>query len=454
MKKRFALNYLMQQMWAVDQSLLTVMADIASRNGDIDLDEFKLLNPQALEGKSGRTLTPRMELREGGIALIHVTGVISRYASLFDDICGGISTEALAKDFNAALDDPAIRGIVMNFDGPGGDANGIHEMAEMVYNARGVKPITGYVGGQCASALYWIASACDSVVIDATARLGSIGVVMCLERTKPAADAADQTERLEVVSSQSPNKRLDPFSKEGQAACQAQVDQLADIFIDRVARNMAVDRDTVINDFGRGGVLIGQSAVDIGMANRLGSLESVIDELKGGKTTMTQSKTGATGGNQTIALALPAVGALNAADVVAAITAQRPDVLTAIKGEPLPSALSAAESIAKQCADAGMPELAASLLKDGMTQAAAEKQITTAKALKDTLSAAGLSGSFSALSAHLSDPVKLVGQAIHEAKASMDESSDQSRQIVEGQGEKTQLSASDIYKNRRKGTAK
>jgi ClpP class serine protease len=450
MKKQFALNYLMSQMWALDQSLLSMMAEIADRGADsFDLNDLKVLAPQAVEGKSGRALTPRMELREGGVAVIHVTGVISRYASMFDDICGGISTQALAKDFCQARDDPAVRGIVLNFDSPGGDANGIHELAEMVFNARGTKPIVGYVGGTGASAIYWIASACDELVIDATACLGSIGVVMSLERTKPKPDDENQKEQLTIVSSQSPNKWLNPWSKDGKAKNQEMADQLADIFIDRVARNMDVTRETVLEDFGQGGVLIGQSAIDKGMASRLGSLEGVIAELKQGKTMTQKSKTKAEQNDETIALVLPTAKALDASAVVAALTEQRPDVMEAIQGKPPVMALSAAADIAKACADAGIPALSADLLKDGITKAQADAKIQAAGSLKDTLAAAGLSGSFNALVANLDDPIKLVGQAIHEAKASGDESGDGSRHIVEGGEKQANISAKSIYDKRK-----
>ncbi len=451
MKKQFALNYLMSRMWALDQSLLTLMGDIANRQFSADeLGDVFDQQPEALEGKSGRALTPSMELREGGVAVIHVSGVISRYSSLFHAICGGTSTQMLAKDFTQALDDPAVRGIVLNIDSPGGDANGIHELAEMIYQGRGKKPVIAYVGGDGASAAYWVATAADEVVIDATARLGSIGVVMTIKRTKDSEDV----ETLEIVSSQSPNKRLDPGSKEGREAYQSRLDELADVFIDRVARNMAVERDTVLKEFGRGGILIGQNAVDKGMATRLGSLEGVIAELKGGKKPMSkESKNNASGGDDQVTLTLPGTEQMSAADVVSALTEQRPDVLEAIQGKPPESALSAAGVIAKACADAGIPALSASLLKDGITKAQAEAQIKAASSLKDTLSAAGLSGSFEALVAHLDDPIKLVGQAIHETKAASDESGDGSRHVVDGAGDKpAALSAKDIYAKRQGNT--
>lgn len=448
MKKQFAVNYLMSQMWAVDQSLLSTMGDIASRQFSIkELDSALESTPEALEGKTGTKMTKTMERRENGVALIHVNGVISRYSSVFHSICGGTSTQMLARDFTLALNDPSIRGIVLNIDSPGGDANGIHELAEMIYQARGKKPIKSYVGGSGASAAYWIATAADEVVIDATAQLGSIGVVMSLRRRKDS----DDIETLEIVSSQSPDKRLDPSSEKGRESYQARLDELADVFIDRVARNMAVDRDTVMRDFGRGGVLIGKSAVNKGMATRLGSLESVIGEMSKGNNLMSvKGKTRAeskVSDDEQGTFALPAAEEMSADELIAAIGAQRPDVIESLTPSPM-SAISAAAEIAKACADAGVPALSASLLREGVTKADAESQLKIASELKDILSAAGLSGSFDSLVAHINEPVKLVGQAIHEAKAAGDEAGDGSRHIVDSGEKNTSVSARDIYAKR------
>lgn len=446
MKHKFALNYLMSQPWALDQGLLSLMSDIANRDaGTLTLEDFA---PDALAGKVGKTLTRSMEKREGGVALIHVNGVISRYANLFTNICGGTTTQLLATDFTTALNDPGIKAIVLDVDSPGGEAKGIHEFAEMVYQARGKKPITAYVGGAACSAAYWIASACDEIVIDATGSAGSIGTVLEMRRRKPRED--DEFETIEIVSSQSPNKRQDPGTESGRAAYQAHLDNLAEVFVQRVARNMAVSRDTVINEFGGGGILIGQAAVDKGMAHRLGSLEGVIAELKKGNTMTTQKKPAASASESgdTVSFSLPSADDMTTDALIGALTEHRPDVVAALKPAAPDMATAHATDLVQQCAAAGLPALSATLLKDGVTKADAEATIAKATGLKDTLAAAGLSGSFDALVGCIDDPVSLVGKAIHEAKAASDESGDLTRVITDKEKKTASLNAKDIYANR------
>jgi hypothetical protein len=85
--------------------------------------------------------------------------------------------------------------------------------------------------------------------------------------------------KIEIVSSQSPKKRPDPATEEGRAQVQEMLDDLAAVFIEDVARFRAVSEETVLSDFGRGGVLVGARAVTAGLADGLGSFEGVLAEL-------------------------------------------------------------------------------------------------------------------------------------------------------------------------------
>lgn len=249
--------------WAISPAWLSQVLAIANREG---------AGPEAVAKELGRPLdnTRAVEMR-GNIAVIPVTGPIFRRANMLTEVSGATSIAILAQDFNAALANDDVDGIVLEIDSPGGEVSGVSEFAEMIYAARGAKPCVAYVGGDGCSAAYWIASACDHVVISDTAIVGSIGVVRAIPdpRAKTARD-------IEIVSSQSPNKRPNVRTEEGRAVFQAEVDALADVFVERVARNRGVSVDTVLEEFGQGGCFVGARAVAAGMADAVGSLENVI----------------------------------------------------------------------------------------------------------------------------------------------------------------------------------
>lgn len=252
--------------WLMLPDALDSLMAIADRQGD----------PEALEARLGRPLeNTRVVSMRDGIAIIPVTGPIMRYANMFTRISGATSTQELATDLQAALDNPQVKGIILNVDSPGGEANGINELGDMVYAARGKKPIKAYGGGTVASASYWIGSSADELIIDDTALLGSIGVVVEVALR----EAREGEKRYTITSSNAPNKRPDLETEEGRAELSKTIDALGEVFVAKVARNLGVNPDQVPAMGDHGGLKVGVAAVASGLAHRLGSLESLITEM-------------------------------------------------------------------------------------------------------------------------------------------------------------------------------
>lgn len=252
--------------WLITESALDQLMAIADRMGD----------PEALETRLGRPLdNSQSAVVRDGVAIIPVTGPIFRYANMFTRISGATSTQVLATDIQAALDNPQVRGIVLNVDSPGGEANGINELSDLIFAARSKKPIKAYVGGMAASGGYWIASAASEVIIDDTGMAGSIGAVVEIK----LGDDKESGKRYQIVSRNAPNKRPDLSTEGGRAKIAETIDALGDVFAAKVARNLGVDPEDVPAMGDHGGIKMGAAAVEAGLAHRLGSLESVIADL-------------------------------------------------------------------------------------------------------------------------------------------------------------------------------
>lgn len=255
--------------WLISESGMEQLYAIASR-------QMSDLKAVAAIAEARHEDTEHTTIR-GNVGVLSVIGPIIPRATLFSSISGATSVEKVSTDFQTLLDNDEVDSIMMNFDSPGGAITGVNEFSDMIRNAS--KPTTAYVGGQAASAAYWWASACDEVVVDATAVLGSIGVVACVP------SKADEN-KLDITNTASPNKRVDLSTESGQAILVSELDALANVFIGQVARSRGVTTKQVEEDFGKGGVLVGQGAVDAGMADRLGSYEGLIAELQNKKTTI------------------------------------------------------------------------------------------------------------------------------------------------------------------------
>jgi len=248
----------------------------------VDEDEVRqrMHGPKALTLRNGKRREDggRMTMRDT-VALIPVDGPIYRYADYFTAMSGGITTEALARQLQTAIDDPAVGAILFVIDSPGGEATGINELSEAIYSARSKKPVWAYVEGYGASAAYWIASAAEQVIIDDTALLGSIGTVLGVP------DPSKRTRyTIEIVSRQSPKKRPDVTTEAGLAVVQDIADGLTDVFIAKVARNRRLTAEQILAV--EGGMLIGEAAVAAGLADMIGSEEGAVQALLSGAITM------------------------------------------------------------------------------------------------------------------------------------------------------------------------
>lgn len=278
-----ALSASLNAVWAMEEAALANLLTIAAREHDA--------TPQALEAYRAKALANGEQATvRNGVAIIAATGPLFKRANIMTAISGATSYEIMLRDLRAALDDPKVKAVLLNIDSPGGEASGAHELAQAIYEARSVKPITAYVNGMAASAGYWIASAASEVVVDATALLGSIGVQMAMRTSEDPKG----TTTYRFVSSQSPMKNADPGTEAGAAHIQGVVDAMAKVFVEAVATHRGRSIETVLSDFGKGGIFVGQHAIKAGLADRIGNFEGVLAELSAGCTpqkgpTMTNS---------------------------------------------------------------------------------------------------------------------------------------------------------------------
>lgn len=374
--------------WAIRPEALQKICLIAERMGDPASYSKEI---QGVSREFGEPLenTRSVEMR-GDVAIIPISGPLFRYANLFTAMSGATSYQMFAKDFNVALNDDRVRAIVLDCDSPGGMVNGCFETADMIYNARGTKPIHAYVGGECASAAYGLACAADRIIVSSTAIVGSIGVVMTYYD--------DEDDSTEIVSSNAPKKRLDMKTEEGVSEVQSIADDLESVFIEHIAECRGVEQETVLADFGQGGIFVGEKSIAAGMADGMGSLEFVIAGLTGNKTEVFAVKNTKADGD--------------APEITAeSIAADHPEVAKALRAEGVASVnldeakaegAKAERERIQAVLDKSMPgheELIESLAFDGETTGeqaavkvlAAEKGVIQAKAdgLKDTKDAPG-----------------------------------------------------------------
>jgi capsid assembly protease len=265
-RNKHLLSAICSSQWLIDESYFQLLLQVV--NGEGKLDEAMLVKE---ENEYAKTVLHRA-VAGTDVAIIPVIGPIIPRATMFSRVCGLTDLDMLNGQFEAAMEDDKVGKILFYYDSPGGHATGINEFADRVYESRGTKPIWGYVGGTSASASFWLSSAVDHLAVDATARLGSVGVVVAIPKN-------DGT-YIEIVNSNSPKKRLNPESKEDKAEVVRYLDSMAEVFFERLSRNFGIDDVAYVKEnFGKGGIRVGSDAVDFRMAHEVSSLQKVVSRL-------------------------------------------------------------------------------------------------------------------------------------------------------------------------------
>jgi len=169
----------------------------------------------------------------------------------------------------AAIIDDNVEGILLDIDSPGGQVDGTQALADLIYSARGQKPIIANIDGTAASAAYWIASAADEIFMNETGLVGSIGVYM-VHTDYTAQEDGNGIKRTVIRSG--PLKAVGelPLDEPGTAHLNDIVNDLFDVFVASVARNRGIDEKIVREKMAHGGVAVGRQALSGGYIDSIG----------------------------------------------------------------------------------------------------------------------------------------------------------------------------------------
>lgn len=212
--------------------------------------------------------------KETNTGLLSIRGVLSNEESGWDSMCGITSYERLKGEFDLLVE-KGINKLVLDIDSGGGEAYGCFETAMYVKNKakeNNIK-IYSYVDGFAASAAYAWASIADEIHMNPAAEVGSIGVVIRLNK----ANAEDYT-FVYAGDSKIPYDAEGNYSESFLSDLQDKVDFLYGDFVKHVAenRNLSIDviKDTQAKTFMR------DKAVSLGLVDKLTTKETFKGYIK------------------------------------------------------------------------------------------------------------------------------------------------------------------------------
>ena len=194
---------------------------------------------------------------------------------------GEASAENVMAAMRAALEDSGSQGLVLLINSPGGSPVQAGMINDEIHRLKKLhnKPVYAVVEESCASAAYYIAAAADKIYVDKASIVGSIGVLMDGFGFTGLMDKLGVERRLMTAGE---NKGfMDPFSPQTEAQrkhAQAMLNQIHQQFI-AVVKQGRGERLKETPDMFSGLFWTGQQAVDMGLADGLGSMDSVARDV-------------------------------------------------------------------------------------------------------------------------------------------------------------------------------
>ena len=217
---------------------------------------------------------------DNGVAIVPLRGSLITDGPFVGSAWGVTSYEGFRAEMRRAASDPKVSAIVLAVNSPGGMVAGIEGAAQTITDAKAKKPVVAMVEGFAASAAYWLASQADEIVLSPLSEVGSIGVVGMHADYSGAFEKAG----IKVTLISSGEHKVDgnpygPLDAESLVDWQSDVDRLRGEFAAAVGCGRGARFDAAKALATEARMFPASKAIAAGLADRIGSLDTVISTL-------------------------------------------------------------------------------------------------------------------------------------------------------------------------------
>lgn len=217
--------------------------------------------------------SPVNQAPKGSVAVIDIKGPITKA----DQYCGSAGTETKASLLQASLDNPNIKGVILNIDSGGGEGNAVELLTQIMKSAQ--KPVVSFINGMAASAAYWIASAGQKMIISGNvSEVGSVGAyIKIADFTKHYADRGIEIKTVYAPQSSKKNESYRELLEGKDELMKADLEKFVNFFIDDVKQNRQNLSDN--EDIFKGAMFYSKEALENGLVDEIGDFASAVNAI-------------------------------------------------------------------------------------------------------------------------------------------------------------------------------
>ncbi|CAA7614257.1 Protease(Signal peptide peptidase) [Magnetospirillum sp. LM-5] len=193
----------------------------------------------------------------------------------------GFHAGTIAQAFRDAVEDPAVKAIILRIDSPGGSYVASDTIWNEVRRARAAgKPVVASMGGAAASGGYFVAMGADRIVAQPGTITGSIGVfsgkAVLTEFWQKLGVSWDELHRGDNATMWSTNSAFSPQALE---RVNAMMDHIYADFTHKAADGRKIAQDK-IESVARGRVWSGADAKNVGLVDVLGGWNTTLEQVR------------------------------------------------------------------------------------------------------------------------------------------------------------------------------
>lgn len=208
------------------------------------------------------------------VVVIPMHGALTKYWS-----CSTVGTLDLALDLLDYANDDNVVGFVLDIDSPGGAGNAIAPMLQAIKKIQELgKPIVAHCDF-CASAALWIASQCDSIMMDNTfSEIGSLGAYASILDNRTNLQTGEKIITVYADESEDKNKAVREALEGNYDTLKAELSELVADFRSAVTSgrpNLKTDEEGVMT----GAMFRAEKAISIGLADSMMTLQQCIENV-------------------------------------------------------------------------------------------------------------------------------------------------------------------------------
>ena len=209
------------------------------------------------------------------VAVIYAEGAI------YDEGSDGITTPDMIKTINKIHKDEDVKAVVLRVNSPGGSANASEQIwhAITTLQAKGM-PVVVSMGDYAASGGYYISCCADYIYAEPTTLTGSIGIFGTVPNFKKIREKVGVDMDMVTTNTYAgmvTSMVMNGMNKNEHAIMQAMIERGYDLFTKRCAEGRDMTQDA-IKAVGEGRVWLGKDAVNIGLVDELGNINSAIEK--------------------------------------------------------------------------------------------------------------------------------------------------------------------------------